>query len=153
MKKLCVLFLAVMFYLSAIAMDTKPVSVVTSEGKIDCKKISLGINKARIVLENGETRSIPITSISSYTIDQKVFTRLPLYQNGNPTGHQVFMELIKSSGELSLYKVGLWETGQYILDDKSDFYFLYKGDKLHLALDNKTLPNICRYFGLQYSYK
>ncbi len=153
MKKLCLLSSVFLFCLSGIAKETSNSCVVTSEGKMDCKKISIGFNKARIILENGEKRTIPVNSINSYTIDSKVFTRLSLSQDGKPANKKVFMELIKTNGELSLYKVGLCEYGPYILDDKLEFYFLYKGDNLYLALDEKTLPNVCRLFGLKYSSK
>jgi hypothetical protein len=153
MKMLLVLSSVVLFCLSSIARETGASWVVTIEGKMDCEKISLGYNKAKLVLVNGERRSVPIGSISSYTLNGKEFTKLPLYKDGKPTGKMVFMERIKTFGELSLYKFRLCDVGPYVLDDLADFYFLYKGINLHLALDEKTLPNICKHFGLAYSCK
>ena len=91
--------------------------------------------------------------ISSYSTNGKEFTKLPFYMDGKPTGQMVFMERIKTCGELSLYKFGMYDSGPYILEDMVYFYFLYKGDILHLALDEKTLPNICKHFGIAYTCK
>jgi len=153
MKTLCVLSSVVLFCLSSIARDTGASWVVTREGKMICEKISLGYNNARLVLVNGERRSVPISLISSYSLKGKRFTKLPLYKDGKPTGQMVFMEQIKTCGELSLYKFEMCDFGPSTLNDWVYLYFLYKGDNLHLTLDEKTLPNICKHFGLAYSYK
>jgi len=153
MKKLIILLSVVLFCLSGMAKDLGANWVVTGEGKIDCKKITLGYNNARIVFENGKRAAIPLSSISSYTLNDKVFTKLPLYKDGKPTNRTAFMELIKNHGELSLYKFSMCNFVSSNPEDKIYCYFLYKGDKLHLALDEKTLPNICKHFGLTCVYE
>ena len=149
MKKLIVLISVILFCLSGIAKDLGSSWVVTNEGKMDCKKIRIGYYNARVVLENGQKKIIPIVLIKSYTLNGTVFTKLPLYQNGKPTGQMVFMELIKACYDFNLYKYEYTNTNLW---GKVTCYFLYNGDKLHLALDEKSLPNICDHFGLSIQY-
>jgi len=150
MKKLIVIFSVVLFSLSGIARDLGASWVATSEGKLDCKRIHIGYNKARIVLENGEKKILPVDLISSYTLNGKVFTKLPLNKNGKSTSQMAFMELISACYDFNLYKYEYINTNLW---GKVTCYYLYNGDKLHLALDEKSLSNISDHFGLVVSYK
>lgn len=163
MKKLLVLFSVVLFCFSGIAKDTYASWVLTREGKMNCKKICMGYNKARVVLENGQKKTIPLDLISSYTLNGKVFTRLPLYIDGKPTNQMVFMELIKIKNGLCLYK---YEFNNYVrsaydfssLDTRLYSYFLYysfslyKDNRLYMELDEKSLLDVCKFFGLTVRY-
>ena len=152
MKKMVVLLSVFLFCLSGIARDLGTSWVVTDEGKIECKKVVIGYNHARIVLGNGQKSSVELSRISSFSADGKVYTKLPLYKDGKPTNKMMFMEHIKTCGELSLYKCTMCNLGSPDPKETIDQYFLYNGTKLHLALDEKTLPNICKHFGVSYSY-
>jgi len=152
MKNLVVLLSVLMFCLGGIARDLGTSWVETNEGRIDCEKIILGYNNARIVLDNGQRSTIALSKVKSFSIDGKVFTKLPLYKEGKPTSQMVFMELIKNNGELSLYKYTTFNLGSPDPKEKIDQFFLYNGNKLHLVLDEKTLPNICKHFGVTYTY-
>jgi hypothetical protein len=152
MKKLVVLISALLFCFSGIARDLGTSWVVTDEGKIECKKVVIGYNHARIVLDNGQKSSIELNRVSSFSMNGKVYTKLPLYKDRKPTNQMVFMEHIKTCGELSLYKYSTFDPGSIDSKENIDQYFLYNGTKLHLALDEKTLPNICKHFGVSYSY-
>jgi hypothetical protein len=150
MKKLGALISVIVFCVSGIAKEPGISWVSTSEGKMNCKKIHIGYYTARVVLENGQKKTIPIDLISSYTLNGKEFTRLPLYKDGKPTGERVFMELVTACYNLNLYKYEYTNTNMY---GNAVLYFLYEGDKLHLALDEKSLPNIWDHFGLSMQYK
>ena len=153
MKKLVAIICVTFYCLSGIAKDPGVSFVVTNEGKMECKKIYLGLNNARITLVNGEKMSVPVASISSYTIENKVFNRLPLFKDGKLTNRTAFMELVKTCGEFSLYKLEMCDFGSWDLHDKINCYFVYKEDKLHLVVDERSLPNICKFFDLTYSYR
>jgi hypothetical protein len=159
MKKSIVLFSIVLFCLSGIAKDLSASWVLTREGKMNCKKIFMGYNKARIVLENGQKKTIPVDLISSYTLNGKVFTRLPLYQVGKQTNKMVFMEMIKTQSDLSLYKYEYINYGRSAYDfsdlnAKHFSYFLYDdAKKLIMELDEKSLLNVCKLFGLHVRYE
>ena len=152
MKKLFVLLSVFLFCISGIARDLGTSWVVTDEGRIDCKKVTLGYNHARIMLGNGQKSSIELSRVSSFSADGKVYTKLPLFKDGKPTNKMMFMEHIKTCGELSLYKLSVRDFDSPNPKEKIEQYFLYNGSKLHLALDEKTLPNICKHFGVAYSY-
>ncbi len=151
MKKHVVLFSLILFCLSGMAKDLGESWVVTNKGKLDCIKVKLGYNKARLVLENGQKAVFSFNTISSFAQNSKVFVKLPVYKNEKPTNQMAFMELIKTHGDLSLYKLLYLDLGSSNLGDKTYRYFIYNGKRLHLALDEKTLPNICLYFGLNYA--
>jgi hypothetical protein len=159
MKKSIVLFSIILFCLSGIAKDLSASWVLTTEGKMNCKKINIGYNKARVVLENGQKKTIPVDLINSYTLNGKVFNKLPLYQVGKQTNKMVFMELIKTKSDLSLYKYEYFNYGRSAYDFKDlnaklFSYFLYdNGRKLLMELDEKSLLNVCKLFGLPVRYK
>jgi hypothetical protein len=148
MKTITVLFVAILFSLSGMARDRGNSWVITNDGKINCKKVNLGYNKARIVLENGEKTSVAFNAISSLSVNGKTFNKLPLYENGKLTKKMAFMELIKTQGELSMYKLGYRDLGAADPDAVSFRYFLYKGNKMHLEMDERSLANICLHFGI-----
>jgi hypothetical protein len=149
MNKLFVLLLTVVYCLVGIAAEPAGSWILSNTGKMNMKKISFGISKARIILENGNKLTIPIDQICSYSINGKVFNKLPLYKDGKLTNRMVFMELIKTSGELSLYKYGM--TNDFVSPNLQVInynYFLYNGDKFQQELDQKSLPDICKSFGI-----
>jgi hypothetical protein len=153
MKKLFVLLVAAVYCLGGIAAEPTGSWIFSNTGKMNMKKISFGVSKAKIVLENGKKLTIPITQLSSYSVNGKVFNKLPLYKNGKPTGQMVFMELIGTQGELSLYRYESFNFESVKPHDIVVNFAIYNGDKLHLSLTDKTLPNVCKYFGLQLAYK
>ena len=143
-----ILFFLILICLSGSARDVGTAWVVTDEGKINCRKIvmELGDEHARIIFGNGHRSSIDIDRIKSFSMNGKIYTRLPLYKNGKATGKEVFMELIKTCGDLCLYKYGMCKLETPDPKMKVYCYFLYDGTKLYKALDEKTLANIDRSF-------
>jgi hypothetical protein len=137
MKKMLFLFLAAGYCLTGIAKDMDTSWVDSPEGKIVVKKITILETKARIVLENGDKKTVPLDQISTYACEDKVFKKLPLYIDGKRTHQQVFMELVKIEGELELYKYSKLNYNPYI---KSTSYLLYKGENLILEYDEPMNP-------------
>ncbi len=79
---------------------------------------------------------------------------MPLYKFGRPTGEMAFMELLGKQGELNFYRYESFNFESIKPHDTVTNYALYLyGDKLHLALTDETLENVCKYFGLQLTYK
>jgi hypothetical protein len=142
MKKL---FVISMFFLATMATFSRDIPeawINTGKNRLDCREISLGIKTARVVLTNGEKMSVPVSSILSYSVN----------------GYE-FMELLKTRGELSLYRLEISqitadETNETVVTDpngKLYFYYLYKDDKPYLKMDNKSLPNILAAYGFAFS--
>jgi len=148
MKKGVVFLSLMLFCISGFAVDSGASWVMTGEGKIECKKIGLGPNKARIILENGQKMNINFNNISSFSEDNKVFVKLWLYEDNKPTGKMAFMELIEKWNDLSLYRLACRDIGT--TDPKEVYYryYLYQGMNYFLQLDDRTLTNTCINFGI-----
>jgi hypothetical protein len=158
-KHLIILLLVITSY----AGFSRDLSVVISgnagESKLECRKISFGNKTAKVVLNNGEKMWVPVNSIRSYTIDGKEFTKMPLFINNKPSGKSKFMELVKSKGDLSLYRMEITEitaseTSEPVVSGQKGklfIYFVYKGDNIYLKMDERTLPNALVFFGLPFA--
>jgi hypothetical protein len=149
MKKLIVVFSVVMFSIAGFASKPAARYVVTKDGRFDCKQISFGMQNARIVLSNGKKSTIPIENINSYTIDGKQYDKLELNKKGKDAS-EVFMELVKTRDDLSLYRLS--QVNYDLIPDlqKVDNYYVYQNGKLYLELSNKTLPSVLQYFDVKY---
>jgi hypothetical protein len=144
MKKIFVIVLLAGYCLTGIA--SKPAAWVNSKtGKIDIKKIALSGTKARIVLNDGKKMILPIDQVLAYSVDGKIFEHMPLYKNGKATGKTAFMELIKTRSGLGIYQYSYWDMSS----DPVYKAFVYKGDQMELELDQKTLPNVCKFFAVK----
>ncbi len=156
MKKLLLLFLAAGICLSGLAIEPTGGWYVTSSGKTDCRKITMGMNKARIELPDGKKFSLPIEEITSYSIEGKIYNKMQLYENGKPTDQMVFMELVKSHEDCNLYR---FEQSIYEQDDRMTSvttcckYYVYRGDQFQMAIDQNStqeeVQKVCKYFNLQ----
>jgi len=146
MKKLIVHFSALLICLTGISNDLSGSWVLTDEGRITCDQVVMTEKGARIILDNGQRLIIPISKVSSFSMDGKVYTKLPLYKDGKPTGKRVFMELIRTYGEMCLYKYGMCKMETPDPKIKIYCYFLYRGTNLHMTLDEKKLAKIDRNF-------
>jgi len=140
MKKLFILALTVTYSIIGMAQGQTGSWVQTSEGKLDCKKIKVNSQIAKLVLDNGEKKSIPIVQISSYSDNGKLFNKIPYYDRGTPV-RMVFMELLKSREDgLSLYK---YNNSNGDVDE-----FIYKGDVLYMYVDVTLRGKTNKEFGL-----
>ena len=153
MKKLFVLLLAAGYCLAGIAAEPTSSWIKTTSGKINMKSISFGVSNARIVQENGKVMKLPIAELNSYSVNGKLFDKMPLYKFGRPTGEMAFMEFLGKRGELNFYRYESFNFESIKPHDTVTNYALYNGDKLHLAVTDETLENVCKYFGLQLTYK
>ena len=144
MKKILVIILLAGYCIAGTA--SKPASWVASkDGKIDIKRMAIGISRARLVTTEGKKMLLPVDQITAYSIDGKVFEKMPLYKDGKQTGKTAFMELIKTRNGLGIYQYVSTAPASY------DIYkaFVFKGDQLELELDAKSLPNACNFFAVK----
>jgi len=149
MKKLVIFLIVAGYCLSGKAGEPSKSGVVTDAGRMDAKRVEVGTTKARVVLANGEKKSIPIDQLSSYNIGGKVFNKVPLYKNGKSTGRTVFMELIKTLDGFNLYQFEYWDIESAKPYEKIKAAYLFNGDKFQMQLDEKTLADVCNFFGLK----
>jgi hypothetical protein len=147
MKKILVFLVAFLICLPGFSGNNW---METSNGKIDCKRINLLLNKANIVLEDGQKMEVNYRDINSFSQDGKVYIKLRLYEENKPTNKMAFMELVGTWNNLKLVKLHLQNIG-FNSKSESSQYYLYNGTKYHLQLDDRTLKNTCTAFGLNYN--
>ena len=146
MKKLLVILVAALICLPGFSGNDW---METGNGKMDCKKIKLRLNKASIVLDDGQKMEVNYRNINSFSQDGKVYVKLRLYEENKPTNIKAFMELVGTWNNLKLVKLTVQDIGSGARSESSR-YFLYNGSKYHLQLDDRTLKNTCNAFGLNY---
>jgi hypothetical protein len=159
MKKLLFISIFVLAAMASFGRDIPETWINTGANRLDCQEINLGYKTARVVLTNGEKISVPVSSIQSYSVNGRQFVKMPLFKNNKASGDSKFMELLKTRGELSLYRLEISQmtadiTNKEVVTDpngKFYFYYLYKDDKLYLEMDNKSLPNVLAAYGFAYS--
>jgi hypothetical protein len=152
MKKSIVVLCAVLLSLAGFSAIPGVKLVVTNEGTVKCQKISLGVKNAHIILENGEKSIIPVEHINSYIAEGKQFDNLELYKDGKSANKMVFMELVKSRGDLSLYKYEAHDYDSYTPSDTYSTFYVYRGGKLYLEITDKSLPNVFQFFDVKFRY-
>jgi hypothetical protein len=158
-KHLIILLLVGTSYAGFSRGSSMVIASKAGESKLECREINFGIKTAKVVLTNGEKMSVPVNSISSYTVDGKEFNKMPLFINNKPSGKSTFMELVNTKGDLSLYRMEITEitaseTRETVVSGEQGklfIYFVYKGDEVYLKMDEKTLPNALTFFGLPYA--
>jgi hypothetical protein len=148
MKKILVILVAVLVYLPAFSSDDW---METSEGKIECKDISLKVGKADAVLEDGQKIEVDFKDISSFSQNGKLYVKLRLFEDNKPTKNLAFMEQVGTWNELTLYRVKVQNLGTSDKRNQYSRYYLYNGLNYHLQLDDSALKNTCKEFGLNYA--
>jgi len=151
MKKIIIVLSAVVLSIAAFASEPAARFIVTKDGKFDCKQISFGMQNARIVMTNGKKSTIPIENINSYTVDGKQYDRLELNKKGKDASSEVFMELMKTRDDLSLYRLSHVDYESEPALQKVDNYYVYQNGKLYLELSNKSLPSVLQFFDVKYA--
>jgi hypothetical protein len=147
MKKLAIILSGTLFCLSVMAAKSSDAWVVSGNDRINCEKVNIGLRNAHITLNNGEKMLLPLGDIQSFAKDGKVFDKKMVYRNNKPTGHSQFMQLLKVRNGLNLYRyIGVASDG-----DTREIYSVYKGDNLYLTLDEKSMPNVFKFFDVKWS--
>lgn len=148
MKKTLLFLLIIAYCVTGNAIIPENSWIVSKDGLMNCKQISVKNSKVKILLFDGNYITVPLNQINSYSKNGKVFRRLILYRNGEPTKRMEFMQLLKSRDGYCLYKYNPYDPGL-----PYDCYYIYKDDKLCYALDeslnHKRIINLLQYFGFR----
>lgn len=153
MKKIAFFISAAMF-LSYAAIASSPATWIASkDGRIPAEKVKVGLNKAKIVLENGEKTMLPVDDLNAYSINGKVFEKKTYYKDGKATDKEEFMELISYSNGLKLLKHVEYDYDAIIPGSPIYKFYVYRNNELHLALTPKSMPTVMDFFGVSWSYK
>jgi hypothetical protein len=151
MKKGVILIAVFFLSLSAFGKATGSNWLETSKGKIDCKEINLGMTKATVILDDGSKVDINYDDINSFSRNGKLYNKLRLFEDNKPTNQMAFMELIKTWNDLSLYRLKVQNLESGMSRTESQKYYLYNGTNYHMQLDDRSLRNTCKEFGLNYA--
>ncbi len=77
MKKILVFLVAVLICLPGFSGNDW---METGKEKMDCKRINLRLNKANVVLEDGQKMEVNYRDINSFSQDGKVYVKLRLFE-------------------------------------------------------------------------
>ena len=138
MKKLFFLLLTVSFCFSAFSKEPARSWVETKDGKVDCKKVVVQSETAKMTLENGETMKIPANQILSYSRKGKVFLKRSYYKNGK-LNSPVFMRLVESKENMDLLRY---------YDEHGKREFVFKGTQLYQIVNDTNRREFYKYFGI-----
>ena len=96
---------------------------------------------------------VPIAELEAYSMNGLLFDKKVVYKNGEATNRTAFMQLLRKKGDLSLYKSVEYNPDSADPLEARDQFYIYKGDEMYLALDNKSIPNVFKFFNLKMSFK
>jgi len=144
---------AALFFVSVLNAANVSSWFVTGNDVKLCENIRIGINYAHVVLGNGDKMKISLQKIDSYCSNGEVFDRMVLYKNGRSTKRSVFMQAITSRNGLILYRNVEYDRDSSDPLKSHSVYYVYDGDALHLTLDEKSIPDVFRFYGLKLAYR
>lgn len=139
MKKLFSFLVAAGLIITLNANSQSTGWVMTTDGQVSCRKVSVQGDNVKIVLENGEKKVYPASNVSSYYMDDVLFTKMPLVIKGKK--EDVFMEFMKKRDDMSLFRY---------LDNSSVRYLVYKGEDLSVEIMDGNKDQFEKYFYLQF---
>jgi hypothetical protein len=112
--------------------------VKTTDGQVNCKKVSLQGETVKVVLENGEKQTLPVSSVVSFFADDKLYIKMPVQTRGEKK--EALMEFVKTRDDMSLYK---------LLDKGNYRYLVYKGNEMYVELLDGNRAEFVKFFYLQ----
>ncbi len=163
MKKLIVLLALVSFgFITKAANELnvasnkagKDISYVIVSGKsYFSEEAKVIFNRIRMHMEDGVVLTIPLRKVDSYSVDRKIFHRLPVVdKSGNERGSALF-EVVAHRNGLTLYRYSSTDNrlGCWFEDHrgKTGMYFVYRGDKYHVSVDERNFRTLLPFFGVQ----
>ncbi|HNX79632.1 MAG TPA: hypothetical protein PKJ24_07105 [Prolixibacteraceae bacterium] len=107
----------------------------TAEGQLSCVKLTVDNSDFKVVTADGQEKSLPVTSVMSYSVNNKLYVKLPLYIL--EVKGEVFMEFVRTRDDLKLFKYEV---------NGADRYFVYKGDKLYVPLNDSNKSAFEKFF-------
>lgn len=138
MKKLFAFFLIAGFISTLCVSGQTATWVKTTDGQVNCKKISVQGETVKVVLENGEKQMLQVSSVISYFADDKLYLKMPVQTRGEKK--EALMEFVKTRDDMSLYK---------LLDKGNYRYLVYKGNEMYVELLDGNRAEFEKFFYIQ----
>lgn len=127
--------------------------VKTTNDVLYYSKLTFGPNKARLVLDNGKRITLMNNELIAYKKNGKVYEKLPLYLNNKNTNRQVFMEVLKYTNGMKLYRYHTYQDdvkSPYAIGATKpvDKFYVFKNGNYHLQIDEANYKTVFAFFGI-----
>ena len=148
MKKTYLTIMAAVICLLATATVNAQSWVSTKTGRTNGEDLKVKRTSATLVLQDGSKVTMPLADVIAYSDEGKVFRKLTLYKNGQPSKRMEFMQLLSVREDYGLYKC-------YVADTETPCfcYYVYQGERLCYTIDEKMpvsrILNLFQYFGIR----
>lgn len=116
-------------------------------------KLTLGPTKAKLILDNGDKITLMNNELIAYKKDGKIFEKVPLYYRNKATKREVFMEILKYTNGMKLYRYTTFEQdGNLPLSlgatREVNKFYVYKNGNYHLQIDEANYKTVFAFFGI-----
>ena len=116
-------------------------------------KLTLGPTKAKLILDNGSKITLMNNELVAYKKDGKIFEKVPLYYKNKPTSREVFMEILKYSNGMKLYRYTAYEQDVNLPFSAGETrevnkFYVYKNGNYHLQVDEANYKTVFAFFGI-----
>jgi hypothetical protein len=143
MKKTFI-FLALVLFSTVLFAKDHSNYVITDQGTFFFKKLKFGINNCLVgINENGEKVKFKKCEVISFARDGKQFEKMPVYKGNVPTGEKDFMAVLCYKNGLKLYEYEYVSRTTLTLSRR---YYVFKGDKYVVEMDNLNKPTLTAFF-------
>lgn len=127
--------------------------VKTKDDVLYYSKLTLGPTKARLILDNGTKVTLMNNEVIAYKKDGKLFEKVPLYYKNKNTKREVFMEIIKYTNGMKLYRYVTFDQDVNLPYSATgtrqvEKYYVFKNGNYHLQLDESNYKTVFAFFGL-----
>lgn len=127
--------------------------VKTTNNVLHCSKITFGPTKAKLILDNGSKITLMNNELLAYKKDGKIFEKVPLYYKDKNTNRVVFMEFLKYTNGMKLYRYRTYEESfNPPVELKSmqpvEKYYVFKNGNYHLQIDKANYKTVFAFFGI-----
>ncbi|MFN8135757.1 MAG: hypothetical protein U0Z17_11245 [Bacteroidales bacterium] len=155
MKKLSVILILV---LSALMLKAggEATNYVTVNGKTYfCQTMKTGLLNMSLKLSEGTTMKVPFKNVDSYSLNGKLYERLPVMCKGAPANCTALMEYVTSRNGFRLYKFCKTQGHGEVCDGNFEkahleyIYFVFKDGKYYLPVTKDNMESILPFFGVK----
>jgi hypothetical protein len=146
MKSLILVFVLFLYSYGINAMsDGKNVSYVKTSDKIYIgTDLKMGLFNTKVISSDGTVTKIPYRDIEAYMDGSRLFEYLPVVNQSNDTTSYEMMEYLTTRAGLRLYRCGNYDDKETQYD-----YFVFKGGKFHLRLNQTNAKTTLDFFGVK----
>lgn len=147
------MFVAFSTYANSPKTDDPDDYVKTKNDVIYYSKLTLGPTKAKLILDNGDKMTLMNNELVAFKKNGKVFEKVALYHNNKNTNKDVFMEVVKYTNGMKLYRYMTYEQEVNLPYSASatkavEKYYVFKNGNYHLQIDAKNYKTVFAFFGI-----